>query len=85
MILIQLLNRYTHTITVNRYKGKNKLKRLKKKKIFKVRLHAKLITIRYNKYLCSNSILENGHQHNGPQFRVQLEATYEFFFSMLFS
>ena len=54
-------------------------------KNFKVRLHAKLIAIRYNNYLCSISILENGHQHNSPQFQVQLEATYEFFFLMLFS
>ena len=46
----------------------------------KIRLHAKLIAIGCNNYLCLNSILQNGHQHNSPQSQVQLEATYEFFF-----
>ena len=41
-----------------------------------IRLHAKLIAIGYNNYLCLNSILENGHQHNSPQFQAQLEETY---------
>ena len=45
-----------------------------------MRLHAKLITIGYKNYMCLNSILANGHQHNSPQSQVQLEATYEFSF-----
>ena len=43
-------------------------------------LHAKLIAIGYNNYLCLNSISENGRQHNSPQSQVQLEATYDCFF-----
>ena len=46
----------------------------------KKRLHAKLIAIKCNNYLCLNSLLQNGHQHNSLQSQVQLEATYEFFF-----
>ena len=46
----------------------------------KLRLHAKWIAIGCNNYLCLNSILQNGHQHNSPQSQVQLEVTYEFFF-----
>ena len=46
----------------------------------KIRLHAKLIANGCNNYLCLNSILQNGHQHNSPQSQVQLEVTYEFFF-----
>ena len=37
----------------------------------------------YNDYLCLNSILGNGHQHNSPRSQVQLEATYEFSFKCL--
>ena len=76
--LIQLLNRYTYTITVNQ--GYNtSVKQIERCKV-KIRLYSKLIAIGYSNYLCLNSILGNGHQHNSPQFQVQLEAIYEFFF-----
>ena len=63
-------------MTVNQVQGSRK--QIEKFKV-KVGLHAKLIAIGYNNYLCLNSILENGHQHNSPQSQVQLEATYVFF------
>ena len=50
----------------------------------KIRLHAKLMAIGCNNYLCLNSILQNGHEHNSPQSQVQLKATYEFFLNALF-
>ena len=43
----------------------------------KIRLHAKLIAIGCNNYLCLNSILQNGHQHNSPHSQVQLEVTFK--------
>ena len=61
--------------------GKKQIEKFKEKLKYDYnRLHAKLTTIKYNNYFCSKSILQNGHQHNSPQFQVQLEATYEFFF-----
>ena len=61
-----------------RHKGK-KVKQIERCKVDK-RLNASLKAIVYNNYFCLNSVLENGHQHNSPQFQVQLGATYEFSF-----
>ena len=48
----------------------------------KIQLHAKLIAIGCNNYLCLNSILQNGHQHNSPQPQSEIKENETIYIKM---